>query len=70
MGGVDEAWRRLHARPMVWTPMRLDPDRQRRRLQLIAERAGVTALRGRVSPPGTSEHRLRGLIATRRRLAG
>jgi hypothetical protein len=54
---------------MPWTPTRLDPDRQRRRLQLIAARADVKALRDRV-PQRASDHRLRGLIALRRRLAG
>ena len=68
--GLDEAWRKLHARPMAWTPVRLDPDRQRRRLQLLAERADVKALRVGVSPRRAGADRLRGLIALRRRLAG
>ncbi|WP_213454600.1 hypothetical protein [Rhizomonospora bruguierae] len=58
---------------MAWTPTRLDPDRQRRRLQLLAARAGAIAPRraaGRLSPRRDGEHRLRSLIAQRRRLAG
>jgi hypothetical protein len=55
---------------MAWTPVRLDPDRQRRRLQLLAERADVKALRGGVPARRTGADRLRGLIALRRRLAG
>jgi hypothetical protein len=49
---------------------RLDPDRRRRRLHLLAELADAKALRGRVAPRRLRADRLRELIATRRRLVG
>ena len=48
---------------------RLDPDRRRRRLQLLAELADAKALRDRVQPRRIRADRLRELIAIRRRLA-
>ncbi|MFE9691958.1 hypothetical protein [Micromonospora sp. NPDC005806] len=56
---------------MAWTtPPRLDPERSRRRLQLLAELAGARAVRQRERPQRVRTERLRQLIATRRRIAG
>ncbi|MCW3842777.1 hypothetical protein ONA70_21995 [Micromonospora yasonensis] len=56
---------------MAWTtPPRLDPERSRRRLQLLAELAGARAVRQRERPQRVNTERLRQLIATRRRVAG
>lgn len=56
---------------MAWTtPPRLDPERSRRRLQLLAELAGARAVRQRERPQRANTERLRQLIATRRRIAG
>ncbi|MEH1169793.1 hypothetical protein V6V47_30875 [Micromonospora sp. CPCC 205539] len=55
---------------MAWTTPRLDPDRSRRRLQLLAELAGARAVRQRDRPQRLRTERLRQLIATRRRVAG
>ncbi|MEU4370698.1 hypothetical protein ACIBBG_28160 [Micromonospora chersina] len=56
---------------MAWTtPPRLDPERSRRRLQLLAELAGARTVRQRVRPQRARGERLRELIATRRRIAG
>jgi hypothetical protein len=49
---------------------RLDPDRRRRRLQLLAELADAKALRDRVQPRRMRTDRLRELIASRRRIVG
>jgi hypothetical protein len=49
---------------------RLDPDRRRKRLALLAEMAGAKALRDRVLPRRIQADRVRELIAIRRRLAG
>jgi hypothetical protein len=49
---------------------RLDPERQRRRLRLLAELADAKALRDRVAPRRLRADRLRELIASRRRVAG
>jgi hypothetical protein len=49
---------------------RLDPERRRRRLALLAERSGSRVLRQRMDPQRTQAVRLRELIAVRRRLAG
>jgi len=46
----------------------LDPDRRRRRLRLLAEMADAKALRLRVQTERLHADRLRGLIASRRRL--
>jgi hypothetical protein len=48
---------------------RLDPDRRRRRLTLLAELADAKALRERLHPQRLRADRLRELIANRRRLA-
>jgi hypothetical protein len=48
---------------------RLDPDRRRRRLALLAELADAKSLRDRLHPRRLRADRLRELIATRRRLA-
>ncbi|GAA2192781.1 hypothetical protein GCM10009848_50360 [Micromonospora lupini] len=55
---------------MAWTTPRQDPDRNRRRLQLLAELAGARAVRQRSRPQRQRTERLRQLIATRRRVAG
>jgi hypothetical protein len=50
---------------------RLDPERRRKRLALLAERSGAKTLRDGLVLPGRSQaDRIRELIATRRRLAG
>jgi hypothetical protein len=54
---------------MVVKLQRLDADRRRRRLQLLAELAGARAVRERVQPSRVRGSRIRGLIAQRRRLA-
>jgi hypothetical protein len=55
---------------MVRRLQRLDPERQRRRLRLLAELADAKALRDRVMPRRVRVDRLRELIASRRRIAG
>ncbi|TDC60353.1 hypothetical protein E1258_15055 [Micromonospora sp. KC207] len=55
---------------MAWTTPRLDPERSRRRLQILAELAGARAGRERERPQRARTERLRQLIATRRRVAG
>jgi hypothetical protein len=56
---------------MAWTsPPRLDPERSRRRQQLLAELAGARAVRQRERPQPVDRERLRQLIAMRRRVAG
>jgi hypothetical protein len=58
-----------HIRGMPPTKLqRLDPERRRRRLQLLAELSDAKALRDRVQPRRAQVDRLRDLIATRRRL--
>lgn len=55
---------------MVFAPLqRLDPDRRRRRLQLLAELADAKAMRDRITPRRVRTDRIRELIAMRRRLA-
>jgi hypothetical protein len=49
---------------------RLDPDRRRRRLRLLAELADAKALRDRVQPRRVRADRLREIIASRRRVMG
>jgi hypothetical protein len=50
---------------------RLDPERRRKRLALLAKRSGAKTLREGVVVPGRIQaDRIRELIATRRRLAG
>jgi len=48
---------------------RLDPDRRRRRLAVLAELADAKSLRERLHPRRLRADRLRELIANRRRLA-
>jgi hypothetical protein len=53
------------------TPLpRLDPERRRRRLRLLAEYADATAQRLRLSPQRDRVERIRDLVDSRRRLAG
>ncbi len=54
---------------MVWTVQRLDPDRSRRRLQLLAALADAKSARDHAHPERLRGARLRELIATRRALA-
>jgi hypothetical protein len=49
---------------------RLDPDRRRQRLRLLAELAAAKSLRDRVQPGRMRADKLRELIVSRRRLAG
>jgi hypothetical protein len=49
---------------------RLDPERRRRRLRLLAELADAKAVRDRLNPRRAQLEQLRDLIATRRRTAG
>jgi hypothetical protein len=49
---------------------RLDPDRRRRRLRLLAELADAKALRDRVQLRRVRADRLREIIASRRRVMG
>jgi hypothetical protein len=49
---------------------RLDPDRRRRRLRLLAELADAKAIRDRVQPRRVRADRLREIIASRRRVMG
>lgn len=55
---------------MAWTTPRLDPERSRRRLQLLAELAGARTVRQRERPQRARTERLRQLIATRKQIAG
>ena len=48
----------------------LDPDRRRRRLQLLARLADAKSTRDTASPRPRQADRLREIIALRRRLAG
>jgi hypothetical protein len=47
---------------------RLDPERRRRRIRLLAELAEAQALRERIAPRRARMERLRELISSRRRL--
>ncbi len=49
---------------------RLDPERRRKRLALLAELASAKTVRQRVMGRNVQATRLRELIASRRRLAG
>jgi hypothetical protein len=55
---------------MAWSLQRLDPDRRRRRLQLLAALADAKTARERPQPERLRGARLRELIDHRRRLAG
>lgn len=52
-----------------WSPQRLDPERRRRRVQLLAEMAEAQSLRVRVTQRRTRVDRLREIIAQRKRIA-
>jgi hypothetical protein len=52
---------------MAWTEQRLDPERSRRRLQILAELAGAKAVRARERPRRARGDQLRELIDMRRR---
>ena len=55
---------------MASSPHRLDPDRRRRRLELLAALADAKSARTHTQPARLRGARLRELIAYRRRLAG
>lgn len=55
---------------MAWSLHRLDPDRRRRRLQLLAALADAKTVRDRSQPEHLRGARLRELIANRRRVNG
>jgi hypothetical protein len=55
---------------MVSSPQRLDPDRRRRRLELLAALADAKSARERSQPQRLRGARLRELIAVRRRVSG
>jgi hypothetical protein len=48
---------------------RLDPERRRRRIQLLTELAEARALRSRVAPRRARLERLRDFITNRRRMS-
>jgi hypothetical protein len=54
----------------VWTLQRLDPERRRRRIQLLTELADAKSVRVRLAPRRARGDHLREIIAMRRRLAG
>ena len=47
-----------------------DPDRRRRRLQLLAEFSDARSLRERLSPRSVAAGQVRALLASRRRTTG
>jgi hypothetical protein len=55
---------------MAITPQRLDPERRRRRLELLAALADAKAARQQTQPRRLRGARIRELIANRRRFAG
>jgi hypothetical protein len=52
---------------MVQALQRLDPERRRRRLRVLAELSDAKAVRDRLNPRRAQLEQLRDLIATRRR---
>ena len=54
---------------MVLRLQRLDPERRRKRLTLLAKRSGAKTLRDGLEPRRVHVDRIRELIATRRHLA-
>ncbi|WP_187369783.1 hypothetical protein [Fodinicola acaciae] len=52
-----------------WSLQRLDPERHRRRAQLLAEMAEAQSLRARVAQRRARVDRLREIIAQRKRIA-
>jgi hypothetical protein len=67
--GFDAAPQRFEAPQQDQAP-RLDPERRRRRLRLLAEYADATAQRMRMSPERDRIERIRGIVDARKRLAG
>jgi hypothetical protein len=65
--GLDERRSARHIRLMPPSPQRLDPDRRRRRLELLAALADAKSARERTQPQRLRGARIRELIATRRR---
>jgi hypothetical protein len=55
---------------MATSPQRLDPERRRRRLELLAALADAKSAHERSYPQRLRGARIRELIATRRRFAG
>jgi hypothetical protein len=55
---------------MASFPQRLDPDRRRRRLELLAALADAKAARERTQPQRLRGARIREMIANRRRFPG
>jgi len=55
---------------MATTPQRLDPERRRRRLELLAALADAKAAREHTQPRRLRGARIRELIANRRHVAG
>ncbi len=64
---LDERRHAVHIRLMAPFPQRLDPDRRRRRLELLAALADAKSARERTQPQRLRGARIRELIATRRR---
>jgi len=54
---------------MAQTLQRLDPDRRRRRIRLLAELADAKSVRDRIAPRQAYVNQVRDLIASRRRSA-
>jgi hypothetical protein len=63
-------WLDGFGRPGVTALTRLDPERRRRRLRLLAEYADATTQRMRMSPERDRIERIRELVDSRKRLAG
>jgi hypothetical protein len=55
---------------MAQTLQRLDPDRRRRRIRLLAELADAKVVRDRIAPRQAYVEQLRDLIASRKRSTG
>jgi hypothetical protein len=55
---------------MAWSLQRLDPDRRRRRVQLLAALADAKTARQRAQPERLRGARLREIIVNRRRYSG
>jgi hypothetical protein len=68
--GLDERREARQIRLMSRSPQRLDPDRRRRRLELLAALADAKSVRERSQPLRLRGARIRELIAVRRRFSG
>jgi hypothetical protein len=68
--GLDERSNARQIRVMPPSPQRLDPDRRRRRLELLAALADAKSVRERSQPLRLRGARIREIIAVRRRLTG